>query len=478
MMNDEAAPVRNNGRDESTQHIGVAVALDFIQKFLPGETMLVAWGADAAPQAKAFSIPAELGQVRTWLEKRSELNLGYVLNKIHQSASRNKVPSAKDIGACRGIVLDVDRTEGETRAEAHARVCAKLDDFRQSGYEPTFAISTGNGAQFAWLFDQPVTLERGEVSAKAVIENMSKALSKRHGGDATQSVCHFFRLPFGRNLPSKRKRDLGWDASTPGVLAESGGCYTFEQLRGIIDARISTGHNGKGATDASREYFSEAAAAALASSLDKTQLEELKARLGDDIKKVIETGPTKDRSAFDFALGALCRQAGLSVTEVAQVLAAWGSEKVHERGDAYLTHTLRNVWEKGDGPARAAFDDGVLPPPINSEGSRSGARWLDFERLLAELKAVRSDVTGGRFEAERFDRQTPDPIEFDDPHVSNCHTRGEVTLTVAEPERGKTLLAVLNALAVAHERPDLVTDQFRHDLTEVNDWAGAVVCSF
>ena len=152
------------------------------------------------PQAKAFSIPAELGQVRTWLEKRSDLNLGYVLNKIYQSASRNKVPSAKDIGACRGIVLDVDRAEGETREEAQARVRAKLDDFRQSGFEPTFAISTGNGAQFGWLFDQPVTLEPGEVSAKAVIEDMSAALSERHGGDATQSICHFFRLPYGRKL--------------------------------------------------------------------------------------------------------------------------------------------------------------------------------------------------------------------------------------------------------------------------------------
>ena len=137
--------------------------------------------------------------------------------------------------------------------------------------------------------------------------------------------------------------------------------------------------------------------------------------------------------------------------------------------------TLRNVWEKGDGPAREVFDDGVLPPTIDGNGSRSGARWREFERLLEGLKAARSEVFAMRAEAERFDSKTPDPPEFDDPHVSNFHTRGEVTFTVAEPERGKTLLAVLNALAVAHERPDLVTDQFRHDLTEVNDWAGAVV---
>lgn len=94
--------------------------------------------------------------------------------------------------------------------------------------------------------------------------------------------------------------------------------------------------------------------------------------------------------------------------------------------------------------------------------------------ILAELKAARSDVIGRSAEAERFDSQTPDPPEFDDPHVSNFHTRGEVTFTVAEPERGKTLLAVLNALAVTHERHDLVTDQFGRDLTEVNDWAGAL----
>ena len=65
--------------------------------------------------------------------------------------------------------------------------------------------------------------------------------------------------------------------------------------------------------------------------------------------------------------------------------------------------------------------------------------------ILAELEAARSDVIGRSAEAERFDSQTPDPPEFDDPHVSNFHTRGEVTFTVAEPERGKTLLAVLNA---------------------------------
>ena len=178
MMNDEAASVRKKWRrSESTLHMDVAVALNFIQKFLPGETMLVAWGADgAAPQAKAFSIPAELGQVRTWLEKRSDLNLGYVLNQVRRTAPRNKVPSAKDIEACRGIVLDVDRAEGETREEAQARVRGKLDDFRKSGFEPTFAISTGNGAQFGWLFDQPVMLEPGEVSAKAV----SKTCRRRY----------------------------------------------------------------------------------------------------------------------------------------------------------------------------------------------------------------------------------------------------------------------------------------------------------
>ena len=475
-MSDRSTSADKSERSASASHAHVSVALDFIQRFLSGETMLVAWSANgAAPQAKAFSIPADLGQVRTWLEKRSHLNLGYVLNQVRRTAPQNKVPSAKDVVACRGIVLDVDRAEGETRAEAQARVRAKLDDFRKTGFEPTFAISTGNGAQFGWLFDEPVTLEPGEVSAKAVIEDRSKALSELHGGDATQSVSHFFRLPFGRNLPSKRKRCLGWDASTPGLLAESGHRYPFEHFRRILDASTPTGQNGKGATDASHEDFSGAAAAALASSLDKTQLDELKARLGDDIKKLIETGPTKDRSTFDFALGALCRQAGLSVTEVAQVLAACGSEKVHERGDAYLATTLRNVWEKGDGPAREVFDNKVLLPTIDGYGSRSGVRWREFERLLAALKAARSDVIGGRFEAERFDCQTPDPSELDDPHVSNFHTRGEVTFTVAEPERGKTLLAVLNALAVAHERPDLFTDQFRHDVTEVNDWAGAVV---
>ena len=61
MMNDEAAPVQKNGGDESTPHMDLAVALHFIQKFLPGETMLVAWSADGTPKAKAFSIPAELG---------------------------------------------------------------------------------------------------------------------------------------------------------------------------------------------------------------------------------------------------------------------------------------------------------------------------------------------------------------------------------------------------------------------------------
>jgi hypothetical protein len=278
------------------------------------------------------------------------------------------------------------------------------------------------------------------------------------GGSAARA-----RAPGFFWLPSKRKRDLGWNASTPSVLAGSGRRYAFEHLRRILDADTSNGRKGHAATDASHEDFSSAATDALASSLDKPQLDELRARFGDDIKKLIESGPPNDRSKFDFALGAHCRQVGLSLPEVAQVLAAFGSEKVRERGDTYLALTLQSIWEKGVGPAREVFDDGVLPPINDGKGSRSGAPWGEFERLLAGLEAARSEEFATRAEAERFDSRTIDPTEFDDPHVSNFHTRGEVTFTVAEPERGKTLLAVLNALAVAHERPDLVTDQFRHD---------------
>ena len=197
--------------------------------------------------------------------------------------------------------------------------------------------------------------------------------------------------------------------------------------------------------------------------------------MGDDIKNLIEAGPAKDRSTFDFATWGSLQTGRISVSEVAQVLAAWGSEKSASAEMPISRLHYGTSGEKGDGPAREVFDDGVLLPTIDGYGSRSGVRWHEFERLLAELKAARSDVIGGRFEAERFDCQTPDPSELDDPHVSNVHTRGEVTFTVAEPERGKTLLAVLGGLAVAHERPDLFTDQFRHDVTEVNDWAGAVV---
>jgi hypothetical protein len=126
--------------------------------------------------------------------------------------------------------------------------------------------------------------------------------------------------------------------------------------------------------------------------LDKTQLDELKARLGDDIKKLIETGPTKDRSTFDFALGALCRQAGLSVTEVAQVLAACGSEKVDERGDAYLATTLRSLGE-GTVP-QEVFDDGALCPQSAAK-ARAAGKLARLPSDFRGLKAARSDAIGG-----------------------------------------------------------------------------------
>jgi hypothetical protein len=68
-MSDRSTSADKSERSESTSHAHVAVALDFLQKFLSGETMLVAWSAGAAaPQAKTFSIPVELGLAKTWLE--------------------------------------------------------------------------------------------------------------------------------------------------------------------------------------------------------------------------------------------------------------------------------------------------------------------------------------------------------------------------------------------------------------------------
>ena len=93
MMNDEAAPVQKNGGDESALHMGVAIA-HFIQKFFPD---VCSWrGAKMLePRRKPSEFRTNFQRLASGSKKGA--NLGCVLNKIDQSASRNKVPSAKNI---------------------------------------------------------------------------------------------------------------------------------------------------------------------------------------------------------------------------------------------------------------------------------------------------------------------------------------------------------------------------------------------
>lgn len=291
---------------------------------------------------------------------------------------------------------------------------------------PTAVISSGSGLQVVWMFTKPLPVTPG---SKLDTVGQARGLATAYGSDPVHSLDHLFRIPFTVNLPNRSKAARGRVPCLSSVLhLDPSSLWSPATLQLVA----------KPVYDAERT----------APTADAAEFEEAMAYVGarDDLPAAlarrVAAAPAlravvaadrlwQDRSGKDFAIAAACVEAGIVVPlEIGIVVAAYGSEKVEERGAGYLAGTVGRALAKAKPPQSyfepltdaAAADMSTAPP------AQASISWID---------------------PTQWEGVTPKPREWE---VEGWIPRGEVTLLYGDGGIGKTLLAHQYATCAATGR--------------------------
>lgn len=107
----------------------------------------------------------------------------------------------------------------------------------------------------------------------------------------------------------------------------------------------------------------------------------------------------------------------------------------------------------------------------DAERGESRAALVQFEAALQSLREACTEAGQAPAKVQRrriIDLAAPMRLPQEPPTITDWHVRGVMGMLSADPGRGKTTLAISTALAIAHERPELIG-------STIMDWSGAVV---
>ncbi|GJD46808.1 hypothetical protein AFCDBAGC_4692 [Methylobacterium cerastii] len=369
-----------------------ARAVDFLCTLRPnGRIAVAAIVPDGALIGATFMLPAERAQLTAWISARQGVaNLHFRHNEpVAPADQRGKAGTIlkSDVAILHGIPVDLDpgaaveATPGGFAIERQ-RLLNQLEAWGEDNDSgPSVIIDSGGGVQAVWLFAEPLPATPENIAA---VEAQGKALARRFGGDAVQSVEHLLRIPHTINLPHAKKRAKGRvSAATRGRVMGAGRRYSLAALARIappiavepastcaLDFDPSAAWDALGEPDRLDPALAETVAAACAARPAFARL------LWPD-------GPVTDRSERDFAIASECVRAGIvEMADVAAVIAAYSPEKFEakaEHGDAqalaYLGRTIARALERVAPHRPEAYfdvieDDDGAPP--STEASAFG----------------------------------------------------------------------------------------------------------
>ena len=419
------------------------LAVEFLSEIASGGRIaMTAIVPDGPIYGRTFSLPNETSALADWIGAwQGKGNVHFGLNEpvaVERQTGRNGRIAVADVERLRGVVLDMDpRRDAEATpgglALERVRLRAQAEFLlRNCIAEPAAVIDSGAGFQVIWRFPEALP-----ATAENVVQTVeqSRGLAHAFGGDHTHDVAHLFRVPFTINLPNEAKRKRGRTPTVSSLVAmDSRAKVRLEALRHLAEpaARGPAESGSAPAFDIGDEAEGVVGAP-----------EDLSAPLKAKISAAVEGSAVlrnaldaewaaerfQDRSSRDFALAAALREAGcFTEPEAACVLAAYGSDKISDRGLDYLAATLQRAWAST--VPRATAND-----------------YFDAEAAAAAATSAQAEPDAiDWIEPAVWQGVEPPPREWE---VNGLIPRREVTLLYGEGGVGKTLLALQYATAAA-----------------------------
>ena len=401
-----------------------AAAVDFLLALIPsGRVALCAIEPDGPVSGLTVEFPHGAAAARAFLDRwQGVANLHWTLNEPkppgEQTGRAGKL-NESDIVCLRGVVIDIDPNREEEKRDGGAerervRLAALKDVILDHWIgRPTAVISSGSGLQVVWMLAEPLPVTPG---SKLDTVGQARGLAKAYGSDPVHSLDHLFRIPFTVNLPNRSKAARGRVRCFSSVLhLDTSSLWSPAALQLVA----------KPIYEAERT----------APTADAAEFEEAMAYVGArddlpaDLARRVAAAPAlralvaadrvwQDRSGKDFAIAAACVDAGIIVRlEVGIVVAAYGSEKVEERGAKYLAGTVTRALATTK-PPQSYFEPLAAPAPSEAAPDATAATisWID---------------------PTKWEGIQPEPLQWE---VEGWIPRNEVTLLYGDGGIGKTLL--------------------------------------
>lgn len=337
-----------------------AKAVGFLCSLVPAGRIAVAEIAPdkAGCRGETFTLPDELQEMGDWIEAgQGRRNLYYTLNepvpREQQRGSAGRLCKG-DIKTIRGIPVDLD-PRGDVEAEPggflleRERLRQILLEWKDTTAGPAAFVDSGGGVQGIFLLSEPLLATAENVAA---VEAQGRALAQLYGGDNVQSIEHLLRIPFTINLPHAKKRAKGRvPAETRGKVLEPLRRHSLADLARLVPPLpLAAPANTAVPSDLAAAWYVIGCPDNLDSKLaERIAIARAMSPLFDRL--LLGDEPGSDRSKHDYSLAATCVDCGFTERgDIADIVAAYGSQKVEERGVPYIALTVESALRKASRP--------------------------------------------------------------------------------------------------------------------------------
>jgi hypothetical protein len=204
-----------------------AEAVRFLQSYTGGDPIQVtAIPPDGKPTTRTFGA-GESKHLHQFIEERQGThNLYFTVNPVREPI--NKKPRKRDIAEVRWIHVDIDPREGFDRKAERDRIRALLESFSPA---PHIVIDSGNGFQAFWHLGVPLPND-GDYKR---LEELNRRAADLLGGDNTHNIDRIMRIPGTLNVPTKRKRERGYEPVVAALLRHESGHVDPEEFQQLPD---------------------------------------------------------------------------------------------------------------------------------------------------------------------------------------------------------------------------------------------------
>ncbi|HEV2545927.1 MAG TPA: hypothetical protein VGU20_01180 [Stellaceae bacterium] len=351
-----------------------ARAVEFLGRYFGRETVvLTAIVPDGATITRCFD-PADRKAIAAFVDRyQGKRNIYFSVNPVRDAIE--KKATKLDIAALAWLHVDIDPRDGYDLQAERARILEQIQRFSPT---PTVVIDSGGGFQAFWKLRDPVTIAplAAGTSVDAVVgplEAHNRRLEMIFGGDHCHNIDRIMRVPGTINLPTKKKRKKGREATLAQLIHFNETAYDIE-----VFGRAAVGGTGRLLQASGISFDDVEIPPRFYTMLDGDA--QLRARWQGDTTGLNDVS----RSGMDMSMVGLLSRRGFNQSEIVAILRAYPHGKAASEDDRYLERMLALVQKNASAAPYLSVDGALHYEKVGKDGETVLVRLCNFTAGISE----------------------------------------------------------------------------------------------